>query len=70
VRQFRPVSLEIAREIWKARPVNIALQELVMKNRGIKFYEVRSDGKLIVSLLRSWTMIAPKKHTNATGSSA
>jgi hypothetical protein len=27
VHQYRPVALHIVREIWKARPMNIALQE-------------------------------------------
>jgi hypothetical protein len=58
VHQYRPVSLKIVREIWKARPMNTALQELVMKNRRIRFDEVRSEGKLL-SLLRGWAMIAP-----------
>jgi hypothetical protein len=40
--------------------MNTALQELVMKNRRIRFDEVRSEGKLLVSLLRGWAMIAPQ----------
>jgi len=59
VHQYRPVPLEVVREIWKARPMNMALQELVMNNRGFQFDEVRSEGKLLVSLLRGWAMIAP-----------
>jgi hypothetical protein len=51
VHQYRPVPLWLVREIWKARPTNTALQELVMKNRRIRFDEVRSEGKLLVSLL-------------------
>ena len=39
--------------------MNMALQELVMKNRRIQFDEVRSDGKLLVSLLRGWAMVGP-----------
>src|SRR5215470_16165718 len=50
----RPVPLQVVREIWKARPMNIALDKLVMKNRRIRFDEVRSEGKLLVSLLRGW----------------
>jgi hypothetical protein len=57
VTQFRPVPLATVREIWKARPMNTALQELVMKNRRIRFDEVRGEGKLLVSLLRGWAMI-------------
>src|SRR5215468_1071599 len=58
VHQYRPVPLQIVREIWKARPMNTALQELVMKDRRIGFDEVRSEGKLLVSLLRGWALIA------------
>ena len=47
------------REIWKARPMNTALQELVMNDRRIRFDEVRPEGKRVVSLLRGWAMIAP-----------
>jgi hypothetical protein len=50
------VSVQVVREIWKARPMNIALDKLVMKNRRIWFDEVRADGKLLVSLLRGWRM--------------
>ena len=32
VHQYRPVPLQIVRDIWKARPMNTALQELVMKD--------------------------------------
>ena len=59
VQQYRPVPLQIVREIWKARPLNTALQELVMKNRRIRFDEVRTEGKLLVSLLRGWAIVAP-----------
>ena len=59
VTQYRPVPLHIVREIWKAHPMNTALQELVLNNRRIRFDEVRSEGKLLVSLLRGWAMIAP-----------
>jgi len=59
VHQYRPVPLDVVREIWKARPMNTALQELVMKNRRIRFDEVRSEGKLLMSLLRVWAMFVP-----------
>jgi hypothetical protein len=45
VTQFRPVPLQIVREIWKARPMNMALDKLFMKNRRIRFDEVRTEGK-------------------------
>ena len=51
VHQYRPVPLEIVRQIWKARPMNMAFQELVMNNPRFRFDEVRSEGKLLVSLL-------------------
>jgi len=38
--------------------LNTALEELVMKNRRIRFDEVRSEGKL-VSLRGSLAMVAP-----------
>jgi hypothetical protein len=58
VTQFRPVPRQIVREVWKARPMNVALEKLVMKNRRIQFDEVRTEGKLLASLLRGWAMIA------------
>jgi hypothetical protein len=60
VQQYRPVSLHTAREIWKARPVNVAL-DLMMKSRRIRFGEVRSEGKLLMSMLRGWRMISNEK---------
>jgi hypothetical protein len=44
IQQYRPLSLLAAREVWKARPVNTALDSLV-KNRRTRFDEVRSEGK-------------------------
>src|SRR5215475_12926479 len=58
VTQFRPVPLQIVREIWTARPMNVAVDELLMKNRRIRFEKVRTEGKLLASLLRGWKMIA------------
>ena len=52
--QFRPVPLATVRAIWNARPMNMALDKLVMKDRRIRFDEVRTEGKLLASLLRSW----------------
>jgi hypothetical protein len=37
--------------------MNTALQEPVMKNRRIRFDEVRAEGKLLVSMLRGWAML-------------
>ena len=49
VDQYRPVSVAVIREIWKARPMNVTLNKLVMKNRGIRFDEVRTEGTMLVS---------------------
>ena len=57
VHQYRPVPLAVVRDIWKARPMNVALDKLVMKNRRIRFDEVRSEGKVLVSMLRGWRML-------------
>jgi hypothetical protein len=57
VHQYRPVPLQIVREIWKARPMNVTLEKLIMKNQRIQFDEVRTEGKLLASLLRGWAMI-------------
>jgi hypothetical protein len=46
------------REIWKARLMNTALQELVLKNPRIRFDEVRTEGKLLVSVLAGWQMLS------------
>jgi hypothetical protein len=60
VTQFRPVSLATVREIWKARPMNVTLDTVIMKNRRIRCDEVRTEGKLLVSLLYGWEMIRSK----------
>lgn len=59
VTPFRPVPLSTVREIWKARPINVALDKLVIKNRRIRFDEVRTEGKLLVSLLAGWRLLQP-----------
>ena len=60
VHQYRPVSLSLVRELWKTRPMNVALDKLVMKNRRIRFDEVRSEGKLLMSMLRGlWILSRP-----------
>jgi hypothetical protein len=47
-----------ARKLWKARPVFTGLDELVMKNRGIRFEYVRSEGKLLMSTLRGLRILS------------
>jgi hypothetical protein len=37
--------------------VNIAIDNL-MKSRRVRFYEVRSDGKMLISLLRGWRVLS------------
>jgi len=38
--------------------MNTVLDELIMKNRRIHFDQVRNDGKLLMSLLRGWELLA------------
>jgi hypothetical protein len=57
--QFRPVTLDEIRTIWKGRSISIALDELV-KNRRVRFDEVRTEGKLLASLLRGWQMLSER----------
>jgi len=57
VTQYRLVTLDQASRIWRARPMNTALSEMVKKNRRIRFDEVRTEGKLLASLLRGWQII-------------
>lgn len=56
--QYKPVRLNTVREIRKAQPMNTALDKLVMKNRRIRFDEVRSEGKHVMSMLRGWRLLA------------
>ena len=56
--KYRPVPLSLVREIWKARPMNMVLDELVMKNKDFHFSEVRCEGKLLISMLRGWRMLS------------
>jgi hypothetical protein len=58
IHQYRPVSLEAAREVWRARPVFTALDQLVMKKRRIRVEYVRSEEKLLMSMLRGWKMLS------------
>jgi hypothetical protein len=37
--------------------MNMALDKLVMKNRRIRFDKVRTEGKLLASLLRGWRLL-------------
>jgi hypothetical protein len=37
--------------------MNVALDNLIMKNQRIRFDEVRTEGKLLASLLRGWEMM-------------
>lgn len=57
IQQYRPVPLRIAREIWRARPISVALDKLTKENRHVRFDEVRSEGKVLMSLLRGWRLV-------------
>ena len=41
VHQYRPVPLELVREIWKARPMNTALPNSPSPGMTVAFIEVR-----------------------------
>ncbi len=56
VRQYRPVPLSVVKQIWKARPMDVALHEYVKASR-VRFVEVRSEGKLLMTMMRGWQMI-------------
>jgi hypothetical protein len=58
IHQYRPVSLQVAREIWKAQPVFTAIDQFVMKNRQIRFEYVRGEGKVLMSLLQGLRMLS------------
>jgi hypothetical protein len=58
--KYRPVSLQAAREIWRARPKETAIDALLKRDRRVRFDYVRTEGKLLASLLRGWAMIAPQ----------
>jgi KTSC domain len=58
--QYWPVPLQSVGELWKARPVNTALSEMVKNNRGIRFDEVRSEGKLLMSMLRGLQLLSTR----------
>jgi len=64
--QFRSVTLDEVRRIWKARPMNTALDNVV-KNRRIRFDEVRSEGKLLMTMLRGWCMLQPSPFSGSNG---
>jgi hypothetical protein len=60
IHQYRPVSLQAARDIWRARPMETAIDALLKKDHRIRFDYVRTEGKLLASLLRGWAMIGLK----------
>lgn len=64
VHPYRPVPFNLLRRICKARPMNTALDKFAMKNRCIHFDEVRSDGKLFMSLLRDGDCCPDRRKTS------
>jgi hypothetical protein len=46
-----------SQDLEGAADEHMALQELVMNKRHIRFEEVRTEGKLLVSLLRAWKLL-------------
>src|SRR5262245_9881799 len=52
--EYRPVSLRAAREIWRARPMNTAIDALLKKDHRVRSDYVRTEGTLLASMLRGW----------------
>ena len=50
-------SVAHSQDLEGAADEHMALQELVMNKRHIRFEEVRTEGKLLVSLLRAWKLL-------------
>src|SRR5262249_45439148 len=51
--QYWPVSLEQFRELWKSGPMmNAVLSQKISNQRGTRFEEVRTEGKVLASMLR------------------
>jgi hypothetical protein len=52
--------LEVPAGCARARPMNMAIDALLKKDHRIRFDYVRTESKLLVSLLRGWAMIGLK----------
>jgi hypothetical protein len=57
VQQFWPVSRALFRELWKARPMNSVLYQKIFRKRGMHFGQVRSEGKILASMLRGMDLL-------------
>jgi hypothetical protein len=62
VRQFWPIPASLFRELWRGRPMYIVLHQKILPNRGIRWAFVRTEGKLVVSMLKGVAMIL--RHDN------
>ena len=57
VRQFWPVAPALFRELWRGRPMYIVLHQKILPNRRIRWAFVRTEGKLVVSMLKGLAMV-------------
>lgn len=45
------------RELWRGRPMYIVLHQKILPNRRIRWAFVRTEGKLVVSMLKGLAMV-------------
>ena len=58
VRQFWAVSPSLFRELWRGTPRYLVLYQKIIGDRRIRWAYVRTEGKVLVSMLRGLLMIA------------
>ena len=57
VRQFWPIAPTLFRELWRGRPMYVVLHQKILPNRRIHWAFVRTEGKVIVSMLKGLAII-------------
>jgi hypothetical protein len=60
VRQFWPIPLDLFRELWRGRPMYIVPHQKMLPNRRMRWAFVRTEGKVMVSLLKGLALISPE----------
>src|SRR5262245_42157290 len=53
VRQYWPVSRSLFTQLWKGRPMYLVLHEKFNREHGLQWAEVRTEKKVLVSMLRA-----------------
>src|SRR5262245_60523990 len=69
VRQFWPIPLGLFRELWRGRPMYIVLHQKILPDRRIRWAFVRTEGKLVVSMLKGLAIVLTtlRKRTFSSG---